>query len=81
MVDDENELDREIRNLSEQLTDEKVDAIARRLGLRPDEQPKRSDEAVNCSFCGKASSEVGSMVTNGAGAHICRKCLAAFSQG
>ena len=77
--DDDNELDREIQNMAEQLTDEKVDALARRLGLRDEEKPRRSDEQdIACSFCQTPASQAGPLVTNGAGAHICRRCLASF---
>jgi len=77
--DDENELDREIQNMAEQLTDEKVDALARRLGLRDEEKPHRTEQQdAVCSFCQSPASEVGPLVTNGAGAHICRRCLVSF---
>lgn len=81
MSNDDDELDREVRELASQLTDEQMDSIARRLGLRDDERVRRTDEQGSCSFCGKSSSEVGDMVTNGAGARICRQCLGAFSSG
>ena len=81
MSNDDDELDREVRELASQLTDEQMDSIARRLGLRDDEQVRKTGEEGNCSFCGKPSSEVGDMVTNGGGARICRQCLGAFSGG
>ncbi|TDT42984.1 ClpX C4-type zinc finger protein [Halospina denitrificans] len=83
MSNDDDELDREVRELASQLTDEQMDSIARKLGLRDDERVRRTGESEtgNCSFCGKPSSEVGDMVTNGAGARICRQCLGAFSSG
>ena len=81
MSDNDDELDREVRELASQLTDEQLDSIARRLGLRDDERVRRTGEEGNCSFCGKSVSEVGDMVTNGAGARICRQCLSMFSGG
>ena len=80
MSNEDNELDRELQNLSEQLNDEKMDAIARRLGLRPEEKPRKTEDSVSCSFCGRSAGEAGPMVTNGAGAQICRQCLSDFAR-
>lgn len=81
MNNDDDELDREVRELASQLTDDQMDSIARRLGLRDDERVRKTGEQGNCSFCGKPTEEVGEMVTNGAGARICRHCLASFGGG
>lgn len=81
MSNDDEELDREVRELASQLTDDKMDAIARRLGLREDERVQKTEQDGNCSFCGSSTAEVGAMVTNGAGARICRQCLGAFGGG
>ncbi|KAA8985346.1 hypothetical protein CK501_09250 [Halovibrio salipaludis] len=78
MSDDDQELDREIESLASQLDDDKMDAIARRLGLRDDEQVHRTQADGQCSFCGRPQAEVGAMVSNGAGARICGECLASF---
>ena len=78
MSNNDDELDREVRELANQLTDEQMDSIARRLGLRDDERVRKTGEEGSCSFCGRETAEVGEMVTNGAGARICRKCLASF---
>lgn len=76
---DENELDREVRALAEQLSDDKVDAIARRLRLRGDERVQKSEADGHCSFCGRSKAQVGAMVSNGADARICRPCLSHFA--
>lgn len=78
MSDDDQHLDRELESLASQLDDDKMDAIARRLGLRDDEQVHRTESQGHCSFCARPQSEVGAMVSNGAGARICRECLASF---
>ncbi|XOZ34637.1 ClpX C4-type zinc finger protein [Halomonadaceae bacterium KBTZ08] len=78
MSDNDENLDREIESLASQLSDDQMDSIARRLGLRGDEQVHRTEAQGQCSFCGRAQSEVGAMVSNGAGARVCGECLAQF---
>lgn len=81
MSDKDNDLDGEIESLASQLSDEQMDSIARRLGLREDERVHRTEAEGQCSFCGRPQNEVGAMVSNGAGARICGECLASFRSG
>ena len=81
MSNDDDELDREVRELASQLSDDQMDSIARRLGLRDDERVRKTAEIGTCSFCGRGTDEVGDMVTNGARVRICRRCLASFGGG
>ena len=76
--DQDQDLDREIESLASQLSDEQMYSIARRLGVRGDERVHRTQAEGQCSFCGRPQEEVGSMVSNGAGARICGECLASF---
>jgi|GEM_PF-620673 len=87
---DDDELDRQMRNLAGQLTDDKVREIADRLGLRDHEKPRKPTEAPEpkvvdqddgsvCSFCGGTREQVGVMIRSRSGACICRGCLSSMS--
>ena len=87
----DSDIDRELKALLEQLSDEDLNAITRKLGLDQHEPRKtpaadHQDRAVEaakegeavCSFCGQDSQRAGMMVSNRKGQFVCRGCLAKF---
>ncbi|MFE8071436.1 ClpX C4-type zinc finger protein [Marinobacteraceae bacterium S3BR75-40.1] len=89
----DSDIDQELKALLEQLSDDDLNAITRKLGLDQHNRPRRSErkrtaavvkaedegKAV-CSFCGQDAQAVGMMISNRNGDFICRGCLAKFRQ-
>ncbi|MDX1589769.1 MAG: ClpX C4-type zinc finger protein [Oleiphilaceae bacterium] len=89
---DDQDLDQQMTRLAEQLTDDKVKAIADRLGLHRHEKARREASAphtrdpsapsisqreeATCSFCEGTREQVGPMVESKSGALICKGCIA-----
>lgn len=95
--DSDQELDKQMEQLAQQLTDDKVKAIAERLGLHRHEKAQREAEAphtrdpsapgiseredATCSFCEGRREDVGPMVESRNGALICKGCIATMVAG
>ena len=78
--DRDDELDRQMRSLASQLTDDKVEEIRARLGLRdPGSDSAHAkvtqDPAATYSFCGADESDSNRLVQGKSGAVICARCL------